>query len=384
MGFLGYKRPGDRVGIRNHVAVISTVVCANAVAGAIARAVPGVKAITHTEGCGRGPADVILTSRTLIGLGANPNVAAVLVVGLGCEVIKSDVLSMGIGASGKPVEVLNIQENGGSLKTVQKGIILAQKLIAHARTVKREPCDWSALSLGLECGGSDAMSGVTANPLVGQAADWLVEQGGSVILSETTEMIGTDDILAARAANDGVAKQIRAMVTAQHERAKTVLGPMANMVISPGNMDGGLSTIQEKSLGCIIKGGCSSINEVVDYGERPSKKGLVLMDTPGSDVFSLTAMAAGGAQLMLFTTGQGTPAGFPIVPVIKIASNSDTYRKMEDDMDVDAAAIIDAQGMDKAGKALVALMEKVAAGEKTKAEINLSDLLAIHTTGPSF
>ena len=384
MGFLGYPRPDGRAGIRNYVAVISTVVCANGVVEAIARAVPGVKPITHTEGCGRGPQDFLLAVRTLIGLGKNPNVAAVLVVGLGCEFITKEILLAGIGEAKKPVEAIAIQEEGGSRQAAAKGIAIARRLWEEAAGRERAECPWDRLTLGLECGGSDALSGVTANPLVGYAADWIVGAGGTAMLSETTEMIGTEKILARRAATPQVAKAVTDLITGQHRLAREILGTLADQAISPGNMDGGLSSIREKSLGCIIKGGSTPIRQVLDTSEPPAQKGLVIMDSPGSDIFSLTAMAAGGAQLMLFTTGRGTPAGFPLAPVIKIATHHELYRRLADDMDFDAGILLDGISLDEAGRDLLALIERVAAGEWTKAEINRNDLLAIHTRGPSF
>jgi altronate dehydratase large subunit len=384
MGFLGYPRADGSAGVRNHVAVVSTVVCANGVVDAIARAVPEVKTITHTEGCGRGPADVIVAVRTLAGVVRNPNVAAVLLVGLGCEFITREVLVSAIGACGKPVETISIQEEGGSLKAARRGAEIARGLVAQAAAVARQECGWEKLTLGLKCGGSDALSGVTANPLVGVAADWLVGQGGGVILSETTELIGTETVLARRAANPATAQRLTAMIRDQHARAKAALGSLAEMVISPGNMDGGLSNIREKALGGVVKGGSSPICKVVDYAEPPRTAGLVVMDAPGSDIFCLTAMAAGGAQIIVFTTGRGTPAGSPIAPVVKIASNSRLFAQMKDDMDVNAGRIADGATLADAGRELIDFVQRVASGEPTKAERNRNDLFAIHTTGPSF
>jgi len=225
---------------------------------------------------------------------------------------------------------------------------------------------------------------VTANPLVGAAADWLVGQGGTVILSETTEMIGAEHVLARRASSPAIADEILRLVQAQRKFVKESLGPLADLVISPGNIEGGLSNIMEKSLGCIIKGGTSPGMEVLPYGVAPTRKGLVIMDTPGSDIFSLTGMAAAGAQIMLFTTGRGSPAGFPLAPVIKIASNSDLYQRMEDDMDVDAGRLLEGVSMADAARELVELIGRVAEGEPTKAEVNLQDCLSIHTVGAAF
>jgi len=384
MGFMGYLRPDGKVGVRNHVVVMSSVSCANGVAEAVAREVPGLKAVTHTEGCGRGMKDLPVTMRTLTGLGRNPNVAAVLVVGLGCEFIDPKVLSSEIAVSGKPVRTLVIQKEGGSQTTTRKGIEIARELLEQAGRQSREERPWSDLVLGLKCGGSDAMSGVTANPAVGAASDWLISQGGTAMLSETTEMIGTASILAARAATPEVAGQVSAMIENHHRLAKDLLGVMADSAISPGNMEGGLTTIQEKSLGCIVKGGTSPIREVLEYAAAPGQRGLVLMDSPGSDVFSMTGMAAGGAQIIAFTTGMGTPAGFPVVPVIKISSTTELFDRMAEDLDLDAGAILEGAPVGEVGDRLVALIGRVAEGKQTKTEANLQDLLAIHTYEPAF
>ncbi len=384
MGFLGYKRPDGKCGTRNHVMVLSSVSCANGVVNAIGREVPEVKPVTHPEGCGRGLADVEITGRTLAGLCRNPNVAAVLIVGLGCEFMKAPQLAEQVRTSGKPVETLVIQEEGGTKKTTARGVDVVRRMLAEAASLRREPCGWDRLVLGLECGGSDALSGVTANPLVGAAADWLVGQGGTVILSETTEMIGTEEVLKKRAANPELGEKLYGMIKDHTQFVKDALGPFASMVISPGNVEGGLTNITEKSLGCIIKGGTSPVNEVIPYGAEPSARGLVIMDTPGSDIFSLTGMAAGGAQLMLFTTGRGSPVGFPIVPVVKIASNSQLFSMMEDDMDVNAGTLLEGVGINDAGDELVDLIKRVAEGEPPKSESNRQDCLSIHTVGPAF
>jgi len=384
MGFPGYPRPDGSWGVRNEVLVLSSVSCANGVVNAVGRRVPGVRAVTHPEGCGRGLADMEITQRTLAGLCRNPNVASVLVVGLGCEFLQAPALAGAVRGSGKPVESLVIQASGGSRKTTERAVEIAAGMLAEARGARREACGWERLTVGLECGGSDALSGITANPLVGAAADWLVGQGGTVILSETTEMIGTEGILSRRAASPEIAVQVVEMIQGQRRFVKECLGPLADMVVSPGNIEGGLSSITEKSLGCIVKGGTTPVNEVIPYGASPSKRGLVLMDTPGSDIFSLTGMAAGGAQVMIFTTGRGSPAGFPIVPVIKVASNSDLYGKMEDDMDLNAGRLLEGEGMDAVAGDLIDRIRRVAEGEEPRAEANGQDCVAIHTVGPAF
>jgi len=384
MGFMGFQRPDGSVGVRNYVVVMSSVSCANGVVNALSRAIPEVKPITHTEGCGRGIADIAISTRTLVGLGKNPNVAAILIIGLGCEFIKAPGLAEQIKATGKPVEYLVIQENQGTVKTTRNAIEICKKFLADANAMKRVECGWDKLILGLECGGSDALSGVTANPVIGVLADWLVAQGGSVILSETTEMIGTENILARRAIDKATGDKVKSLIQRQEKLTKDILGPLAGLVVSPGNIEGGLSTIQEKALGCIIKAGTSPIQEVVEYSVVPSKKGLVIMDSPGSDIFSLTGMAASGAQITVFSTGRGTPAGFPIMPVIKISSNTELFRKMEDDIDLDAGVVLEGKRIEDAGKDLIALFQQVVNGMQTRAEINQQDVLAIHTVGPAF
>ena len=279
---------------------------------------------------------------------------------------------------------LVIQDEGGTVKTTQKGINICKKFLADAAQIKREECGWDKLLLALKCGGSDALSGVTANPVIGGAADWLVNEGGTVMLAETTEMIGTEKILARRAENPALAEKIITLIQKQEKLTKELLGPLAGLVISPGNIEGGLSTIQEKALGCIIKAGDSPIREVLDYSATPSKKGLVVMDTPGSDIFQLTGMAASGAQITVFSTGRGTPAGFPIMPVVKISSNSELYKKMEDDIDLDAGRALKGLSIQDLGQELINFIKEVVNGKLTKAEINKQDLLAIHTVGPAF
>jgi altronate dehydratase large subunit len=381
--FSGYERGNGSVGIRNHVAIIPTVACANGVAGLIAKEAPQAVPLFHGHGCGRAGRDLELHIRTLANLGRHPNVGAVLVVGLGCEVIKH--LASSIAESGKPVEYLDIQSGGGSLKTAEKGLKLVEGLIESVGREERTEVGVERLILGLECGGSDAFSGVTANPSVGVVTDWLVEKGGTVILTENTEMIGTIHILERRACSPEVAAEIKSMISAAELRTRDILGPFASMVIAPGNMDGGMSSIQEKSLGCIAKGGSSVIRQVIDYAGVPSEKGLVLMDAPGYDTESTSGLAASGAQVILFTTGQGNPIGFPTLPVIKIASTSRLYRAMEDDMDVNAGVVLEGKGLADVAEDIKDVLVRVLNGEQSKAERNgQGGITCLYTTNPSF
>ena len=383
--FKGYPRPDGKVGARNHVVVLPTVACANGVAGAIARQVEGVVPLYHGHGCGRGGRDLELHFRALAGLLANPNVAAALLVGLGCEVMKARFLADTAEAGGKPVEHFEIQEVGGSRRAAQKGAAIARSLLETASACERVEASPQDLLLGLKCGGSDSLSGVTANPLVGEVADRVVAAGGTTVLTESTEMIGTSHILERRASDPEVAARVKEMIEAADRRTHEIMGPMASLVIAPGNLEGGMSSIQEKSLGCIAKAGTSPVMQVVDYAETPAAGGLVLMDGPGYDTESMTGLAAAGVQVMMFTTGRGNPIGYPIVPVIKIASNTPLFRTMEDDMDVDAEAALDGASLTGAGDALEELLLRVLEGEQTKAELNgQNGIICLYSTHSSF
>jgi len=382
--FLGFERPDGSAGIRNHVAVIPSVACANGVVAAIARAVPQVVPLYHGHGCGRAVENAMHT-RVLANLGRHPNVSAVLVVGLGCEMIKAEGLAAQIALSQKPVAHLEIQQLGGTRRATAQGIEIVTGLLADAARLERRPLPLDRIRLGLECGGSDAFSGLTANPGVGRVSDWLVDRGGTVILTEDTEMIGTSHILQRRACNPEVAGRIGAMVAEAEQLTDDLLGPLAAYVIAPGNMDGGMSSIQEKSLGCIVKSGSRPITQVVEYGQVPDAKGVVLMDGPGYDTESMTGLAAAGCQAMLFTTGRGTPVGYPIVPVIKVASTSTLYRHMEDDMDVDAGVVLDGTPLDTLGRSIQQLLARVLDGEPTKAEVNRQEgIVCMYTLHPAF
>jgi altronate dehydratase large subunit len=383
--FLGYRRADGSAGVRNHVVIMPSVACASGVVAAISRAVPEAIPLYHGHGCGRGGSDLILHQRTLTNLAKNPNIAAVLVVGLGCEIIRAEGLALVISLTKKPVEFFYIQDAGGSRKAAAKGIEIAGRLVENAKKQEREPFPLSLLKLGLECGGSDAFSGITANPAVGIVSDWLVDKGGTAILTETTEMIGTSHILSGRARDETVAAAIKERISSTERKTHEVLGSMASYSITPGNMDGGMSSIREKSLGCIIKAGQSAINQVVNYAEIPSEKGLVIMDGPGYDTESMAGIAAAGCQVIIFTTGRGNPIGFPILPVIKVASTTQLYNKMEDDMDVNAGMVLEGKNLHDVADEIRELLLEVIEGRQTKAEINQQDgILCLYTTNTSF
>ncbi len=383
--FPGYRRADGRVGVRNHLAVMPTVSCANGVASLIQRAMPDTVPLYHGQGCGRGGRDLDLHIRTLTHLGRHPNVAAVLVVGLGCEVIKAEYLAAAIADSGKPVASLEIQSEGGSRRAAARGVELLQELAGQVAGLQPVEVGLDRLMLGLQCGGSDAFSGVSANPGVGLVADWVVQAGGTVILTENTEMIGTSHILQERACCPEVAERIDSMITAAERRTHEILGPLAGMVIAPGNMDGGMSNIREKSLGCITKAGSTPVMQVVDYAEIPSSRGLILMDAPGYDTESMTGLAAAGVQVILFTTGRGNPIGFPLVPVIKIAATGRLYESMRDDMDVNAGKVLEGASLEDVAADIRGCLRRVLAGEPSAAERNgQAGILCLYTSLPSF
>lgn len=367
--FNGYPRRDGRVGVRNHLLVLPTVVCANRVALRIAEMVPGVGIITHPYGCTYDVEESKRIDRVFVGFGQNPNVGAVILVSLGCETTDSHRIASRIAETGKPVELIEIQKEGGSWRASDKGVRMAEKLMGFLRGEKREECDLSELIVATECGGSDAFSGLSANPAVGVASDLIVEAGGTLILSETSEIVGAEGILASRAVDKRVRQDLLRIVR-DAERGLALTSPQPDGVyITPGNIEGGLTTIEEKSLGCIRKAGTSPVVEVIKYAQRPQRRGLVIMDTPGYDVASITGMVAGGAQLVMFTTGRGTPTGCPIAPVIKVSSNTATCDKMGDDIDLNAGTIIDGkESIQEVGKRIFDIVIDVASGKRTKSE----------------
>ena len=381
----GYERKNGRFGIRNHLLVLPTVSCVNGVVNRLSREVPEAVCIPHAYGCGRGgPRDLEILFRILSGLAHHPNVGGVVLIGLGCEVSNTKHLFPLIKEAGKPVEVLNVQEDGGSLETSRKGVAAARRILSEISSQPRVPLPWDKLLIAMECGGSDAMSGVTANVAMGAVSDWLVETGATVIFGENTEMIGTTQVLVRRAKNVHVARQIEQMIERAEKLTQEVMGNLASLVISPGNMDGGMSTIAEKSMGCVVKGGTTAINQVVDYGEAPSEHGLILQDGPGYDGDSMAGLAASGSQLMFFSTGRGTPAGFPALPVIKVASNTRIYEAMKDDMDVNAGSLVEGRPLDELRTEMIDLMIRVINGEETRAEVNGMDVFTLMTVHPPF
>ena len=385
MKFNGYLRENGTVGTRNHILVLSCVSCANHVSRKIADAVDGAFCFCHDTGCTQVGCDLEQTQRTLEGAGKNPNAAAVIVVSLGCEGVSAEKIVEAVKQTGKPVELVRIQSCGGTTKAVEKGIETAKAFRAEADKLKKTEADMSKLVLGLECGGSDFTSGIVSNPLVGYVADKVVKLGGTVILSETTEMIGAEHLLAARAKSPNVAKKLLDAVANVEQQAKNMNEDLRGSQPTPGNIEGGLSTIEEKSLGCLAKAGSTAVNEMLEYAQIPSEKGLVIMDTPGYDVESVTGMIAGGSQIVLFTTGRGTPVGSPLAPVIKITGNAQTAQIMAENIDFDASPVLEGkESLETAGERLFELMMSVVNGELSCAEKLGHCEAAITRKGPSF
>jgi altronate dehydratase len=380
--FLGYKRADGRVGTRNYIAVVAASNCAAYAAELIARSfeqdalppnIDGVVAFPHGEGCAHtiGP-DTDQLKRTLGGVLHHPNVSAALVLGLGCEVNQiSHYLGSPAGPefAGAPLHGLTLQESGGTASAVEEARKHIKRFLEQAAAQPRTIQPASEITLGLNCGGSDSFSGITANPALGYCCDLIVWQGGTVVLAETTEIFGAEHILTAKAANPQVAAKLLACVENYKAYLRQFSGSSFNDNPSPGNKEGGLTNIVEKSLGAIAKAGVTPLQDVVAYAERIQSKGFVFMDTPGYDPVSITGLAAGGANLIAFTTGRGSAIGFPSVPVLKIASNSSTYRRMTGNMDVNAGRIADGNAtVEEVGTEIFRMLLRIASGERTHAE----------------
>jgi altronate hydrolase len=381
--FQGFLRRDGRVGTRNYVGILATVSCSVSVARFIADAfsgkalaefpnVDGVISLGHGTGCSMLPhgEGFVYLQRVLAGYARHPNFAGVVLVGLGCEVNQVDCLMANEGLEENPgFRPIVIQDAGGTRETVRRGIEAVQAMLPEANRVERTSLPASHIVLGLECGGSDAYSGISANPALGAAVDLLVRQGGTAILSETPEIYGAEHLLTRRAVRAEVAEKLLKRIR-WWEQYTSKLGGEINNNPTPGNKAGGLTTILEKSLGAVAKGGATSLVEVYEYGEPVSAKGLVFMDTPGYDVVSVTGMVAGGANMICFTTGRGSVCGFSPVPAIKLASNTTTYRRMQDDMDVDCGPIVEGKAdIEEIGRAVFRLIVDTASGKKTKSEI---------------
>lgn len=371
MKFYGYKRSDGKVGVRNHVLILPASVCASDVARMISSQIKGTVTFNNQNGCSQVPSDQQYTMDMMAGYAANPNIYATVVISLGCENCQMDLVVDEIAKrTNKPIKTLIIQEEGGTIRTVEKGIRYAMELVQEATLLQKEMFPISELIIGTECGGSDPTSGLAANPLVGELSDRIVKMGGTSILSETTEFIGAEHILAKRAKNEEIKERIYEIINRYEKSLESVGEKVRAGNPSPGNKAGGITTLEEKSLGCIHKGGTSIIQDVIDYAKPVEEKGLIIMDTPGNDPSSIAGMIAGGAQIILFTSGRGTPTGNPIAPVIKISGNRITYENMKDNIDVDASHVIyGPESLEELGEMLLKEVIDVASGKLVKAEI---------------
>ena len=381
MQFWGYKRSEGRAGIRNHVLILPTCVCGSETARIVASQVRGAVNIVFNTGCSDVQANTDMSQKVLTGFACNPNVYGVVIIGLGCETVGHKLLREKIQKmTSKPVVSFGIQEEGGTLKTIEKAVRAAREMAADAGRQQKELCDISELLLGIECGGSDATSGIASNPAVGELSDLLVDLGASTMMSESIEWIGGEHVLAKRAATPEIHNQIIQVCKDYEDHLKAAGQDCRAGQPTPGNKAGGLSTLDEKSLGCIRKGGTRPIVEVLEQAARPTKKGAVVMDTAGFDISSITSMAAGGCNAIIFTTGRGTPTGNAIVPVLKVTANARTFHMMDDNMDVDLSAIISGEKTYKEmGRELLDVIEDVCNGRLTKAEAyGFSDIAVDH------
>ncbi len=380
--FLGFRRPNGKVGTRNYLAILTSVNCSATTARLIAREVErsgllsdytnvdGVIPLVHGTGCGmasRGEGFETLM-RTEWGYAANPNVGATLMVGLGCEVFQIGRMKEEYGVvEGETFQSLTIQATGGTRKTIDAGMERVRAMLPLLDRAHREPAPASELMLALQCGGSDGYSGVTANPALGAAVDILVRNGGTAILSETPEIYGAEHLLTRRATTPDVGRKLVERIVWWEGYCARNGGEMNNNP-SPGNKAGGLTTILEKSLGAAAKGGTTPLNAVYKYAEPVTAKGFVFMDTPGYDPVSATGQVAGGANLLAFTTGRGSAYGCKPTPSIKLATNSDVYRKMIDDMDINCGDVLDGVSIEDKGQEIFDKILLVASGARSKSE----------------
>ncbi len=378
--FMGFRRPDGGVGTRNYLAVLAASNCSSHVCVGIAEEcrkiesefIDGVVALPHQEGCAHQEgADTEQLERTMRGMVLNPNVAAVLMVGLGCEVNNlSRYLGPESGLSErKPFIGLEIQGAGGTLKSIAAGVRRIREFIGRFDGLRRTEESAGHIVLGLNCGGSDAFSGISANPALGYASDLLVAAGGTVVLAETPEIFGAEQILTRRAVDVDTGRRL-IFIIQRFQEYFARYGATMDSNPAPGNRLGGITNIVEKSLGAVMKGGTTMMRGVLDFAEQVKGKGLIVMDTPGYDPVSITGIAAGGCSIIAFTTGRGSAIGFPTVPVLKIASNSRVYHAMADNMDVNAGEIVDGSAsIQEKGTEIYRHLIRVASGERTKSEV---------------
>ena len=380
--FMGYRRENGRVGTRNYIGILTSVNCSATAARMIASAfgpeemarypnVDGVVAFVHGTGCGmagQGEGFEAL-QRVMWGYARNPNHGGVLMVGLGCEMNQIDWLLEAYGLKQGPLfKTMNIQDSMGLAKTVETGIAMVHEMLPEVNRATRESCPASELMVALQCGGSDALSGVTANPALGYACDLLVAQGGTGVLAETPEIYGAEHLLIRRAIDDATGKRLIGLIDWWQDYTARNRGSMDNNP-SPGNKKGGLTTILEKSLGAASKGGTTPLTGVFKYAEPVTARGFTFMDSPGYDPASVTGQIASGCNLVTFTTGRGSAFGSKPSPCIKIATNTEMYERLISDMDINAGAMLtEGQSLEEKGREIYDMLLTVASGNPSKSE----------------
>jgi altronate dehydratase large subunit len=375
--FEGYRRENGKIGVRNHVVVINTVGELASFTKKLAQLVPEVIPVAHQTGRAQFPEDLQQTLRTLKGTAGHPNVSAALFLGMGQGDPAEEMVEL-LKDEGHHVHAIYFYRDKTITDILKEGQLWLEEAVKRSKQEQREIINITELTIGLECGGSDAWSGVTANPAIGVCSDALVRDGGTSILAETTEAIGAEHILANRSVTSQVAKDFLKIVRDYEKRIRDTGEDIRSANPTPGNMAGGLTTLEEKSLGCIKKGGDSPLMEVVNYAQPPTEKGFIFMDTPGYDVESVAGLAAGGAQVVLFSTGKGSPTGSPIVPVIKIGTNPKLYEIMSEHIDVNAGKIVDGiNTIEEIGEEIYRRVLDTANGDLTAAEKHKNQEFAI-------
>jgi len=380
--FQGYRRDSGRVGTRNYIGILTSVNCSASVARFIAQAaereglladypnVDGVVALVHGTGCGMAMSGegYDLFKRVQWGYAGHPNLAGVLLVGLGCEVFQIPRFMEAYGLTeGESFRTMTIQGEGGTRRTIDRGLAVLREMLPRADAAQREACPAGELTLALQCGGSDGYSGITANPALGAAADLLVRNGGIAILSETPEIYGAEHLLTRRAESREVGEKLIARIKWWEDYTARNGGEMNNNP-SPGNKAGGLTTILEKSLGAAAKGGTTTLRGVYLYGERIDRRGFVFMDSPGYDPCSVTGQVASGANVVCFTTGRGSAFGYKPAPSIKLATNAQVYARMTDDMDINCGDVLEGVSIEDKGREIFETILAVASGRPSKSE----------------